>query len=290
MSAVPREEHNDIVSGGGGGNGATENMMALSESKLKLQKRKKKSKKSQVVASARARVSAANDVLNHLEMQYPSVDEDESSDDYSEVSDGLDADIDTYVKIIEDSDHTERKSTYRGNPEFSNEIHSFFSALTESERAKVILKLATETVNEKLESPQRSEANTATRFDNHNENLNPKDSNLIYKNANNNYNGLHSDDAKILHQISYGSIVQLHTLEGNEMDEKVSRELNRYQTNIILASQKKTSGKADQGRRRRRHREADSTDRAHSDEVGLGLDLDCEEFNSTATQLIMRRK
>ena len=228
-----------------------------------------------------------DDLLNQLEEHYANVDEEVS--DHSELSDGLDEDIDTYVKIIEDSEDNERKSKYKGKPQFSEELSSYFSALSESERAKMILDLATESVNEKIETSQHLREGTSSSMIHSNkmnamDSLPPEDTNMIYKNANSQYSGLYSDDARIMEQSTHYNADQQTTWNEIEGDEDLDTEAYQELINVTQMDTAKNLKKKVKSQRRRM--QLDENDQQESGSGAQGVP---EEFNATATQMVMKR-
>jgi hypothetical protein len=240
-----------------------------------------------------------DDLLNQLEDHYANV-EDEVSDD-SDLSDGLDEGIDTYVKIMEDLDENERKSKYKGKPQFSEELSTYFSSMSESDRAKMILELASETIDEKIASGQQWKEG-ASSLASRDVDLPPEDTNIIYKNANSNYNGLFSDDARILAQTpNYNA--DMHTswnqIEGDDIDAEASEDLNNSQIDITSmiskdrdARKKKRATKKKRSRVGKTEEEQDGSSAGGADDAKFdsGSGAYPQEFNATATQMVVKTK
>jgi hypothetical protein len=256
---------------------------STNKGKLKGEKterlRGKKKKKKIIGSKKRKNAVSVGDVLSNLESQYANVSDGES--DESDLSDGLDGNIDTYVKIIEDIDESSRKSKFRSSPKFSSKLSSFFSSMPESERAAMILELATETIDEKIELDERRAPDEP--FTMKSSDMSPKDSNLIYKNANSNYNGLYSDDAKILSGGSE-SVVQSCTLHGGGIDNEVSQPSLDYRGD---------SGLEVESNRTYVSQKTPKVVKMHGQQQDDILQSDYvfpEEFRSTAIQQVVKRK
>jgi len=239
-------------------------------------KKKKKKKKKKDTDPAQDRTLPASDVLSALENQYENIGDVSCSE--SDGSDGLGRSVDIYTKVIEDTDENELKSKYRKNPQFSSEINAYFSTMSEEERARMILELATETIDEKIETVQEQGVSNGSRREEKNMDLLPEDTTVIYKNANSNYNGLYSDDVKLMTQKSGENIVPLRTLEGrSEVMSDITLHAPHQQNNNI------SHGDG------RGHESRGATNHARNDLI-LPDESFPDEFNATTTQLLVKRK
>mmetsp|Transcript_22395 Transcript_22395/g.41689 ORF Transcript_22395/g.41689 Transcript_22395/m.41689 type:complete len:152 (-) Transcript_22395:334-789(-) len=150
--------------------------------------------------------------------------------------------------------------------------------MSEEERARMILELATETIDEKIETVQEQGVSNGSRREEKNMDLLPEDTTVIYKNANSNYNGLYSDDVKLMTQKSGENIVPLRTLEGrSEVMSDITLHAPHQQNNNI------SHGDG------RGHESRGATNHARNDLI-LPDESFPDEFNATTTQLLVKRK
>lgn len=223
---------------------------------------------------------SATDVLCQLEDHYSTYNDEVSQE--SDLSDGIDESVNTYVNIIEDLDDIERKNKYKGKPQFSPDVTMCLATLSASERAGIILKLATDTIDEKIELDKNADG--PRTYHEEEQDIPPEDSSLIYKNANNHYySGMYSDEARLLDQATsqHHTTVRLQTFEGSDTDDEISQHIKSYQLADDLGGKKKSGLKKKSASRSRENVES---------EIAADNKTFPEEFNATATQLVVKRK